>query len=143
MDPLSFAASIVAAAGLAAKTVQVFDDLRVSCKTLPGRLHALSIEVSDLELVLRQVAIVFEERTNDPILKDQQCHIPQLMKQVTSKLEELRAIVQRLCDVCAENRFALLNVYAWRKDQRKLQMLQKNIKTVKCSLNIMLGASNS
>lgn len=108
MDPLSFAASIIAVAGLAAKTAQIFDDLRVSCKPLPGRLHALSNEVSDLELVLRQVALVVEERTNDPILKDQQCHIPQLMKQATSKLEELRAIVQRLCDVCAENRVALL-----------------------------------
>lgn len=143
MDPLSFAASIIAVAGLAAKTAQVFDDLRSSCKTLPGRLHALSNEVSDLELVLRQVASVVDERANDPILRDQRCHIPQLMKQAQSKLGELRSIVEKLRDVCTVGKVPLLNVYAWRKDQPKLQMLQEDIRTVKCSLNIMLGASNS
>ena len=143
MDPLSLAASVITVAGLAAKTARVFNDLRVSCKTLPGRLHALSNEVSDLELVLRQVASVVERRDSDPILRDDQFHIPQLMKQARSKLEELRAIVQRLCDICAETKIPLLNVHAWRKDQPKLQVLQEDIKTVKCSLNILLGASNS
>ena len=143
MDPLSLAASIIAVASLAAKTARTFNDLRVTCKTLPGRLHALSNEVSDLELVLRQVASVFDQRRNDPVLKDNECHIPQLMTQAQSKLEELRAIVQKLCDICANAKIPLLNVHAWRRDQPRLQRLQEDIQTVKCSLNVMLGASNS
>ena len=143
MDPLSLAASIIAVAGLAAKTACAFDELRVTCKTLPGRLHALSNEVSDLELVLRQVASVFDERANDPILKDNQCYIPQLLKQAHSKLEELRTIIQKLCKTCEEAKIPLLNVHAWRRDQSKLQVLQDDIKTIKYSLNVMLGASNS
>ena len=143
MDPLSFTASLIAIAGLAAKTARAFNDLRVTCKTLPGRLHALSNEVSDLEIVLRQVASTVDRRSSDPVLREHQCHIPQLMKQAQSKLEELRAIIQKLCDVCAKTKIPLLNVHTWRKDQPKLQELQEDIKTVKCSLNIMLGASNS
>lgn len=143
MDPLSLAASIIAVAGLAAKTARVFNDLRITCKTLPGRLHALSNEVSDFEMVLRQVARIVDERASDPILKDNHCHLPQLMKQAHSKLEELRTIIQKLCDICTNSKVPLLNVHAWRKDQPKLQDLQESIKTIKCSLNIMLGASNS
>ena len=143
MDPLSIVASVTAVASLATETARVFRDLRVTCSTLPGRLHALSNEVSDLELVLRQVASLIERRATDPILRDRQWHIPQLMKQARSKLEELRAIIQRLCKICTETRMPLLNVHAWRKDQPKLQELQEDIKTVKYRLNIMLGASNS
>ncbi|KAL8821216.1 MAG: hypothetical protein Q9191_007356 [Dirinaria sp. TL-2023a] len=143
MDPLSVAASVIAVASLAAKTASVFNDLRLSCKTLPGRLHALSNEVSDLELVLRQVASLVERRADHPILRDQQWHIPQLMKQAQTKLGELRTIVQKLCKICQETKIPLLNVHAWRKDQPKLHELQDDIRTVKCSLNIMLGASNS
>ena len=119
------------------------DDLRVTCKTLPGRLHALSNEVSNLEIVLRQVASTIDQRSSDPVLREHQCHIPQLMRQAQSKLEELRAIIQKLCDLCAKTKIPLLNVHTWRKDQPKLQELQGDIKTVKCSLKTMLGASNS
>ena len=66
MDPVSLTASIIAVAGLAAKTGRAFYDLRSACKSLPGRLHALSNEVVDLELVLHQVAALAEKRAQDP-----------------------------------------------------------------------------
>ena len=62
MDPLSLAAGVIAVAGLAASTYKTIADLRSLCKGLPGRLHAVSNEVADLELVLKQVATLLEER---------------------------------------------------------------------------------
>lgn len=67
MDPLSIGASVITVAALAAKTGSAFHHLRSACKTLPGRLHALSNEVTNIELVLRQVAAVVEKRAQDPI----------------------------------------------------------------------------
>ena len=143
MEPLSLAASVIAVAGLAAKTGSAFHHLRQACKTLPGRLNALSNEVADIELVLRQVALVVEERVHDPIFRDQQTNIPHLLKQGRTKLDELAVIVQRLTEISADTRVPLFRVAAWRKDQPRLFVLQEDIKTVKCSLNIILGASNS
>ena len=143
MDPLSMTASLIAVATLAASTGRAFRELRALCKSLPGRLHALSNEVADIELVLYQVASVVEERAGDPILQDQQANIPQLLKQAQAKLDELRTIVQKLTEFCEHTKIPLFRAHAWRKDQPRLQALQEDIKTVKCSLNIMLGASNS
>ncbi|KAL9043664.1 MAG: hypothetical protein Q9214_003154 [Letrouitia sp. 1 TL-2023] len=143
MDPLSLTASVIAVAGLAAKTGIAFNDLRTACKTLPGRLHALSNEVVDIELVLRQVAVVVDKREKDPLFKDQQANIPHLLKQARTKLDELRSIVDKLIEVSASIKIPLFRVAVWRKDKPKLLALQEDIKTVKCSLNVMLGASNS
>lgn len=143
MDPLSITASIIAVAGLAASTGRAFQELRSLCKTLPGRLHALSNEVADIELVLNQVAAVFEERGNDPILRTHVSSIPKLVAGANSKLEELRSIIQRLSQLCRSSRAPLYGAYIWRKDQPRLQALQEDIRSIKCSLNILLGASNS
>ncbi|KAL8715008.1 MAG: hypothetical protein Q9220_000965 [cf. Caloplaca sp. 1 TL-2023] len=143
MDPLSVTASVIAVAGLAAKTGLAFNDLRTACKTLPGRLHALSNEVVDIELVLRQVVQVIDKREKDPFFQGQQANIPHLLKQAYTKLDELNSIVNKLTQVSAKTKVPLFRVAAWRRDQPKLLALQEDIKTVKCSLNIMLGASNS
>jgi hypothetical protein len=143
MDPLTITTAVMAVAGLAASTGRAFSRLRLLCRTLPGRLHALSNEVTDIELVLYQVAGVVKKRANEPALREEQDHISTLLKQARSKLEELRLIVERLIEKCELTKVPLFRARAWRKDQPRLQALQEDIKTVKCSLNIMLGASNS
>ncbi|KAL8834483.1 MAG: hypothetical protein Q9170_003718 [Blastenia crenularia] len=143
MDPLSITASVIAVAGLAASTGRAFQDLRSLCKTLPGRLHALSNEVADIELVLYQVASVFEQRGKDPVLQEHALSIPKLVEGAELKLEELRSIIRRLSQLCKGTRAPLYGAYTWRKDQPRLQSLQDDIRNIKCSLNIMLGASNS
>ncbi|KAH7309753.1 ankyrin repeat-containing domain protein [Stachybotrys elegans] len=86
-------------------------------KRLPGRLHAVSNEVADLELVLTQAR---------------------------SKLRDAAAIVDRLnAAVSASPRIPLLAARAWHKEHATLQSLQNDIRTIKSSLNILLGASNS
>ena len=96
MDPLSLTTSIISIAAVAASTAHAFKELRELCKTLPGRLHALSNEVSDIELVLHQVALVVEKRTGKSILEGQEAHIQHLLNQAGTKLEELKIIVDTL-----------------------------------------------
>ena len=143
MDPLSITTSIISIAAVAASTAQAFKELRELCKTLPGRLHALSNEVSDIELVLHQVALVIEKRTGKSTIEGQEAHIQHLLDQAGSKLKELKVIVDALGGLAKTTKTSIFRAHAWRKNQPKLQALQEDIKTVKCSLNIMLGASNS
>ena len=143
MDPLSITAAIVGIGAVAASTGRAFKDLRKLCKTLPGRLHALSNEVSDLEVVLYQVASLIEKREGDPAFREQEAYIQHLLGQAGSKLRELQSIVETLTAIIKTAKISIFRANAWRKNQPRLQALQEDIKTVKCSLNIMLGASNS
>ena len=143
MDPLSISTAILGIAAIAASTARSFEALRALCKTLPGRLHALSNEVSDIELVLNQVASVVEERAADPTFRHKEAHLQTLLDQAGSKLGELRTIIETLTEICKTTRIPIFRVHAWRKNQPRLQTLQEDIRTVKYNLNIMLGASNS
>ncbi len=143
MDPLSIATAILGIGAIAASTARAFEELRVVCKTLPGRLHALSNEVSDIELVLGQVASVVGERATDSIIGQSESHLQHLLDQAGSKLGELRTIVENLTNTCKTTKVPIFRVHTWRKNQPRLQTLQEDIKTVKCNLNILLGASNS
>lgn len=143
MDPLSITSGIITIASLAGVVGRAFSELRTECKTLPGRLHALSNEVADIELVLYQVASVVEQRAGDPNLKIPQANIPHLLRQAQIKLDELQNIVLKITEVSKSTKVPIFQVHAWRKDQPRLQVLQEDIKTIKCSLNIMLGASHS
>lgn len=142
MDPLSIAASAITVATLAASTCRAFAELRSLCKTLPGRLHALNNEVADIEVVLIQVATVFQERACS-IPDNKQEVILRLLMRASNKLDELRLTVEQLTRLCDRTRIAVVQAHAWRKEQPKLRILQDDIKTIKCSLNIVLGASNS
>lgn len=142
MEPFSVAASAITVATLAASTCRAFANLRALCKSLPGRLHALNNEVADIEVVLIQVATVFDERAYS-ITEKQQRAIPRLLDQANEKLTELQSTIEQLTKICASARVVVLQAHAWRREQPKLRALQEDIKTVKCNLNILLGASNS
>jgi hypothetical protein len=146
MDPLSIITGALAVAQLAAATCDAFSTLRSICKTLPGRLHALNNEVVDIELVLNQVAKVVEDRASSPISEAGQANIPQLLKRADAKLNELKVFIERLIKTSDRTNAKLpplFGAFAFQKQQGRLAELQEDIKTVKCSLNIMLGASNS
>ncbi len=141
MDPLSVTSAVIAVATLAAQICSAFADLRSLCRSLPGRLHAVNNEVADLELVLFQVASLVEERACLP--ESKRSAIPHLLKQARTKLIELKSIIDRLIIISRNAKIPLAGANAWRKEQDKLQSLQEDIRAIKCSLNIMLGASNS
>ena len=143
MDPLSITAAVLAIGTAATATADAFNELRQWCHTLPGRLHALSNEVSDFELVLHQVASIVENRPEDPVLKEQEPHIRHLLGRAASRLGELKTIVDALTGIIKRRKVPLFHVHAWRRNQPKLQALQEDINNVKCNLNIMLGTLNS
>ena len=143
MDPLSLAASVIAVATLAAQTCNTFAKLRGLHRAIPGRLHALNNEVVDIELVLHQVAALVRERELLPSIHREPANIQHLLDEAKAKLDELRAIVNRLCDTCIDAKTSIFRGYRWHKEQERLQGLQNGINSVKCSLNIFLGASHS
>ena len=98
MDPLSLTASVIAVATLASQIAGAVADLRNLCKHLPGRLHALGNEVSDMELVLREVAKVSEERSHASFstAETDQTTIPQLVKKAETSLNEVKTIIRSL-----------------------------------------------
>jgi hypothetical protein len=142
MDPFSITASAVTVATLAASTCRTFADLRALCKSLPGRLHALNNEVADIEVVLVQVATVFDERAYSIPGKHQQA-IPRLLDQANDKLTELQSTIEQLTKIYASGKIVVLQAHVWRRELPKLSALQEDIKKIKCNLNILLGASNS
>ena len=144
MDPLSLTASIIAVATVAAQTCNAFAKLRGLHNAIPGRLHALNNEAVDIELVLYQVAALVREREGLLSARErEQADIKHLLDQAKPKLDELRAIVNRLSDTCISAKASAFRGYRWHKEQERLQGLQNGINSVKCSLNVILGASHS
>ncbi|KAI1085613.1 ankyrin repeat-containing protein [Whalleya microplaca] len=113
----------------------------VSMAILPGRLHAVNNEVADLELVLIQVADLAKDRASLP--ESRYSAIPHLLRRAKTKLKDLDDIIGQLTTTYINSKNFLLGVDACRREHNRLQALQDDIRTVKCSLNIMLGAANS
>lgn len=143
MNLLSIMESITSIATVAASTARAFEKLRELCNPLPGRLHALGNEISDIELILHQVALLVEQHTGRTPLEGQQAHILHLLDQAGPRLEEMRLIIDTLIGFAKTAETSIFRTHAWRENQPRLRALQEDIKTIKCSLNIMLGASDS
>lgn len=141
MDPVSLTASAVALVAFATRVCTAISSLRSLCKTLPGRIHAVSNEVADFELVLLQLTALLESRRQLP--ESKYSAMPHLLKQARTKLTELESIIHKLIRVRQNSRIPITIVKAWRHEQVRLKELQDDIRSVKSNLNIMLGASNS
>lgn len=107
MDPLSITAGGIAVATLAVQTSNTFNDLRTLCRRLPGRIHAVNNEVSDLELILLQVASLLEERSSY-LPESKQSIIPNLLHETTENLTEIKTITNRFINVCRRTTLSLL-----------------------------------
>ena len=100
-------------------------------------------EVSDIELILHQVALAVEQSTGVSTLEGQEVHILHLLDQARPRLEELNVILDTLLGFAKTAETSIFRIHVWRKNQPKLQALQEDIKIIKCSLNIILRASDS
>ncbi|KAL9084863.1 MAG: hypothetical protein Q9159_004984 [Coniocarpon cinnabarinum] len=140
MDPLSIGASVIAILQLSASTTKAFRNLRSLCKNFPGRLHALNNEVSDIDLVLHEVAHVARARTTHSAIPLDDSTLQRLLQQAYQKLDEIRIVVLRLTEVSEQARPSLFTAHAWKKNQPRLQTLQEELQAIKCSLNIILGS---
>ncbi|KAJ5710552.1 ankyrin repeat containing protein [Penicillium malachiteum] len=117
MDPLSFTASLLTVATLAASVTTALSNLR-EVGELPSRLHAINNEVTDLEVILRQIG-------------------------AKSKLGELDTIISRLVRSCVGNGKFLVRAKVWLTEKPKLQALQEELHDIKATLNLILGLVHS
>lgn len=69
--------------------------------------------------------------------------ILQLLVKAETKLKELKSIVDGLAASSNQNNVIIFRAGLWRKEQPRLLALQEDIKAIKSSLNVVLGASNS
>lgn len=145
MDPLSVTASVIAVATLAGQIGTALSELRAFCKQLPGRLHALSNEISDIEVVLYQVGRVVEERSRLSVQIPQTdiVSIPNILQRADVKLKELKTIIDHLTALTTKNGAIIFQIRLWQKEQPKIQNLQEDIREIKSSFNVILGATNS
>ena len=135
--------SITSIAAVAASTARAFKELRGLCNTLPSRLHALGNEVSDIQLILHQVALVVEQVQANQHSRGKR-HISSIYwNKLGPRLEELKVIVDTLIEFAKTAETSTFRVYIWRRNQLRLRAMQEDIKAFKCSLNFILGASNS
>lgn len=137
---MELAASVIAVATLAGTTAKAFVRLRELHKGVPGRLCGLQREVTDIEVVLRNVAAAIKERADLPIPDRSTADIPPLIERAETSLEELKAIVEQV-EADIQKNIPIARGYIWRKRQSELQGIQGEIRSVKSSLNTLFGAS--
>lgn len=141
MDPISLITNVIGIVTFSSQICSSISDLRSLCHSLPGRIHAVSNEVADLELVLLQMNNLLRDRATLP--ESKYSAVPHLLKQARLKLSEVEIIVNNLTRVYLKSKIPLGMMQAWRSDQERLKGLQDDLRTIKSSLNIMLGAANS
>ncbi len=143
MDLLSITAGVITVVTFAGHTVEVFSKLRALYVSLSEKLQALNNKVADIQVILGHAQSVLNDRALQLSFKHAQTNILHLLKQASRKLTELQYIIDRLITRCGSTTAQLLRLRDWRNKRDRLQALQDDIKAVKCSLNIMLVASNS
>lgn len=140
-DPVSALASIIAIATAAAQIGKAISRLR-SFGEIPGRIYALRNEVTDLEVVLRQVGHALEQ---DELTYDsQQESLRHILEQGRNHLAELAKALERVANSCAGGRVKIISRSSvWLNEKNVFQEFQDNIRRVRESLNMLLGISNS
>lgn len=142
MDPLSITAGIIALTTVASQVSNVLAEIRGEWDSLPGRVHALNNEIQDFNVVLYQVTIAVEERRLSGQDGIGGSTLSVLLERGETVLLDLNVILEKL-SVGVRKRDAISRVLLWRKEQGRVALLQEDIKQVKSSMNILLGASNS
>ena len=140
-DPLSITASVIAVATAAGQISKAISRLR-HIGEVPGRVYALKNEVSDLEVVLRQVGHALEQKSLDP--DNGQGSLEQILARTKGHLVDLAKGLERVENACAGGKVKIISKSAvWWKEKALFQGFHEDIRSVKATLNLMLGAANS
>jgi len=140
-DPLSVAASVITLATAAAQISKAISRLR-HFGEVPGRVYALKNEVSDLEVVLRQVGYALEEKSLAS--GNEGGSVEQILARTKSHLADLAKALERVANACAGGKVKIISKTAiWWKEKTLFQGLHGDIRSVKATLNLMLGTANS
>lgn len=140
-DPVSALASVIAIATAAAQIGKAISRLR-SFGQIPSRIYALRNEVTDLEVVLRQVGHALQQ--NEITYDSQEDSLRHILEQGRTHLADLAKALERVANACAGGRVkAISRSSVWLHEKSLFEEFQDNIRKVRDSLNVMLGVSNS
>ena len=142
MDPLSIIASTIALATAAAKISTAISRLR-HFGELPGKIYALKNEISDLEVVLRQISQALEQR----LLAPDGTHgsLETVLSRTKGHLTDLAEALGRIADACTQSNKikAISKSTVWYREKVIFQGFRDDIVSVKATLNLILSTANS
>jgi hypothetical protein len=142
MDPLSIATGVLAIASAAAKIGRAISYLRAFGE-VPRRMYLLKNEVSDLEIVLRQLDHALRGRQTLTPDADAEA-LRSILVRTKGHLVSLAKVVERVANACRGGKLSPISrTTIWWKEKTTFQDLQKDIHEVRESLALILGASNS
>lgn len=140
-DPLSLIGGILAIATAAAQISKAISRLRAFGE-VPSQVYRLKNEVTDLEVMLRQVGSALQLKTL--ALEPEQGSLEQILGRTKDHLTDLAKALETVANACAGGKVKDLRRGAiWWKWKALFQGFQDDIRAVKATLNTILGASNS
>lgn len=141
MDPLSITTSVLALATAAHQIGTAISRLR-RIGELPSRIYALKNDVSELEVVLQEVARALEHNCLSP--ENTQESLDQVLVRTKDHLTSLTQALEQLSKVCKGPRAkSIIKTALWAKEKETFQKFRDDIASVKATLNLMLGAVGS
>ena len=141
MDPLSIISGVLALATAAGQISTAISRLR-HFGEVPGKIYALKNEISDLELVLRQIGHALEQRSLKP--DNAEGSLEQVVARTKDLLANLTKALERVANACAGSKIKVISKSTiWLREKSVFQTFRDDIASVKATLNLMLGAANS
>jgi hypothetical protein len=139
-DPVSLVASVLTIAAAASQISKAISRLRAFGE-VPGRVYTVKNEVSDLEVVLRHVGHALERET---LAAETAQALQQTLTRTREHLHNLAKGLERIADACNGSKIKMIKKsHIWAREKELFQKLQEDIHSVKATLTLMVGVSNS
>lgn len=141
MDPLSIIASVLTLATAAAQISTAISRLR-HFGEVPGKIYALKNEVSDLEVILRQIGQALEQKSI--AIHETHSSLEQTVARTKGHLTDLAKALERVATACTGSKIKIISKSTvWLREKELFQTFRDDIGSVKASLNLILGSTNS
>jgi ankyrin repeat protein len=141
MDPLSIITSVLTLATAAAQIGTAISRLR-HFGEVPGKIYTLKNEVSDLEVVLRQIGQALEQKSLAP--DNAHGSLGQVLARTKGHLTDLTKALERVANACTGSKIkAISKSTIWLREKALFQTFRDDIGSVKATLNLILGTANS
>lgn len=140
-NPISIAASVITLAATAAQISKALSKLRAFGE-LPQQVYVPKNEVTDLEVVLRQIGHRLQQQSWTPDIGQES--LKQTLARAKVQLAGLANGLERIANACAGGKVKTISRCAvWFKEKVSFQYFQSELHPIKTTLNLMLSASNS
>ena len=141
MDPLSVTASVIAVIGAAREITKAILKLRILNKA-PSEFHTLINEVADFQAVLGNVDAVLSSRNEEANLpQEPMLSLSRSLNEAKGKLLELSQIIEnRLTKPAPAGEEPRVVRQKWLRERARVKAILGDLKDIRVSLAVMLGA---